>query len=78
MRVQLGCSPGRAGRETDVEVALCPHQGMAQKIQFGFLANALVQQTRLGIRGAGVRFVAPALPPEVHRRIARIVVRGRR
>ena len=51
---------------------------MAQKRHAGFLARPLAQQARLGIRGAGMGRVAPALPPKVHRRVARIVVRGRR
>ena len=47
---------------------------MAQERQPGFLPRPLAQQACLGIRGAGVRLVAPALPPKVHRRVARIVV----
>ena len=51
---------------------------MARERHAGFLARSLAQQARLGIRGAGMRLVAAAFSSEVHRRVARIVVRGGR
>ena len=50
---------------------------MVQEGHPDFLLLPLVQQALLGIRGAGVGLVAPALPAEVHRRVVRILVRRR-
>ena len=77
-RLPLGRAGGLADREVHQQPVAVFHQGMAHEGQPGFLARTLAQQVRLGIRGAGVRLVAPALPSEVHRRVARIVVPGRR
>ena len=77
-RIPLGCAGRLADREVQQQAVAVLHQGMAHKRQPGFLARPLAQQMRLGVRGAGVRLVASALSAEIHGRVARIVVRGRR
>ena len=77
-RIPRGRAGGRADCEVPQQAVVIPVRAWPRKVSRASLPCPLRSRRASGVRGAGMGLIAPTLPPEVHGRIAQIVVRRRR